>query len=493
MGKLNIKPVSRQTENYEGGRAFKFADPKLKLYSMASTWLVGEPKFYSEDGESNQDKEIIALIKQLSQSNPEFVCKLAVYCREKLYLRSAPVVLLVHAAINSQGIVRRYVPRIITRADQLTDVVSYLKQEIGDIGSQGESYIPMSLKRGLADAFANFDDYQFAKYNNQRRTTWLRDVLRIVHPKPANSAMNKIYKQIAEDTLMPPQTWENVISNEGSNKETWTKVLPKMGYMGVLRNLRNFVQNDVDEKPIIEILTNVNKIRNSKQFPYRFYSAWRVLAGMSDKRVPKLMDACTQALDVSCSNVPTLRGTSFITADVSGSMKSNVSRDSIISYADISTLFLAIANRICEYAITSVFADNHALINLPQSNGTIANMQAVQRVDVGYSTNAYLTVRHLLDTNTKVDRIILFSDMQCYDSYWGVNNIHDSIKEYRRRVNPDTFVYSIDLAGYGTLQIPEGDPKTCLISGWSDKILQYIPRFEESKDNALNEINSITV
>lgn len=50
-------------------------------------------------------------------------------------------------------------------------------------------------------------------------------------------------------------------------------------------------------------------------------------------------------------------------------------------------------------------------------------------------------------------------------------------------------MYSIDLAGYGTLQVPEKDAY-CL-AGFSDKIFDLMKFFEEDKDALVNTIKAI--
>ena len=56
-----------------------------------------------------------------------------------------------------------------------------------------------------------------------------------------------------------------------------------MGYMALLRNLRNFIEKGVKEDSIqyvIDRLTNPEQVERSKQFPFRFYSAAKVLEDM---------------------------------------------------------------------------------------------------------------------------------------------------------------------------------------------------------------------
>ena len=68
----------------------------------------------------------------------------------------------------------------------------------------------------------------------------------------------------------------------------------------------------------------------------------------------------------------------------------------------------------------------------------------LQTADVGYGTNAYLPIQYLIDKKIKVDRIFLFSDMQCYDTYDGGNSLEDQLQLYRQTINPNVYFYVVD-------------------------------------------------
>ena len=83
----------------------------------------------------------------------------------------------------------------------MLEILAYYTQKYGD------KKLPNSLKKGLAKAFAKFNEYQLAKYNKKGKV-WLRDILRIAHPKPANDVQAALWGRVASDTLRPPETWE---------------------------------------------------------------------------------------------------------------------------------------------------------------------------------------------------------------------------------------------------------------------------------------------
>lgn len=200
------------TENKEGGIAFKL-DPLTRLYTRVSSCLVSEPKFYKNiiknekdeviKIENNEDSEILKDIQEVSKKDPEFILKLAKYCRNELYLRSISILLLVEAAniVACKPYVRKYTKHIIKRADELKDALAYQLSRFGEP-------VPNSLKKGLADAFEQFDEYELEKYSGGQGRIKFSNVLRMVHPKPKDDARKALYNY-----LIYPEGHKNAIKN----------------------------------------------------------------------------------------------------------------------------------------------------------------------------------------------------------------------------------------------------------------------------------------
>jgi len=258
----------------------------------------------------------------MEEIDPEFVLKLASYARNEMYVRSIPMVLLVEACKypKMKKYVRQYAPYIIRRVDEITESLAYYIKNNGEIGD-GESsgMLCNALKKGIADSFHRFDEYRFAKYNRKGAVT-LRDALRITHPKPISKEESSLFKRIIEDKLKIPDTWETHISGKGSTKETWEEIIPYMPIMATIRNLRNMAKVKADVSSVIKKLTNPEIIRKSKQFPFRFYSAYKMLQESGLTNVTKLMEALEKSIEISIDNLPEFEGVTFCTADNSGSM-----------------------------------------------------------------------------------------------------------------------------------------------------------------------------
>src|SRR5690606_23450596 len=112
----------------------------------------------------------------------------------------------------------------------------------------GKRPLSAQMKKGLARAFCKFDAYQLAKYDRPGPVR-LRDVLFLVHAKPAAATQADTWKKLAAKALDSPDTWEVALSAGADKRDTFERLLKekKLGYLALLRNLRNMDQAGVDE------------------------------------------------------------------------------------------------------------------------------------------------------------------------------------------------------------------------------------------------------
>ncbi|XP_064629950.1 telomerase protein component 1-like [Lineus longissimus] len=87
--------------------------------------------------------------------------------------------------------------------------------------------------------------------------------------------------------LPTPETWETQVSLKGNKAATWEDLLDKkkLPFMAMLRNLRNMIDAGISKKHhgwVLKKLGDENAVSNSKQFPFRFFSAYEVLRGLEE-------------------------------------------------------------------------------------------------------------------------------------------------------------------------------------------------------------------
>jgi hypothetical protein len=242
------------------------------------------------------------------------------------------------------------------------------------------------------------------------------------------------------------------------------------------------LEKGVDIKPILDILKDEKAVANSKQFPFRFFSAYKELEHITTPASRRASEALQTALELSVKNIPRLDGTTYIATDNSSSMSCSMSAMSSVTMNDVGNLMGAMALHFSDDAIASVFGSQHRVVRLNKRDSILTNAQKLIGTNVGHSTDAYLAFDYLLDNEVRVDRILIFSDMQCYDSFGGGASLAQKFSDYKRRVNKNARLYSFDLAGYGTIQWPEDENNVYLFAGFSDKVFKLIKIAEDGTD-----------
>ncbi|XP_030629420.1 telomerase protein component 1 [Chanos chanos] len=87
--------------------------------------------------------------------------------------------------------------------------------------------------------------------------------------------------------LTQPDTWDRKLTQEGNNAATWEKLLDSnsLPFMAMLRNLRNMITQGISEKHhqrILNKLTSKAAVMQSRQFPFRFLSAYKVIMELGE-------------------------------------------------------------------------------------------------------------------------------------------------------------------------------------------------------------------
>lgn len=469
--------------NKAGGLSFK-TSAEHELYLRCVSNFIEDGYYAKASAQLNEIRTLIA------KTSREFTLKLANYARNEMNLRSISTVLLAEASQEvfpgdkpgcSKAMVVEYAPKVIRRADEITEVLAYA---INVLGKGKKKNLPNSLKKGVAKAFHNFDEYQFAKYNRKGDVT-LKDAVLLTHPKPRNEEEKALFKRILDDKLQTPNTWEVKISTEGSTAENWDAVSSDMGIFALVRNLRNFEQKGAKEalKHAYSVLRDENKVLKSRMLPFRFLAALKEVSDNSTR------DALHDAMQLSLKNLPKLKGDVAIFADVSGSMSTAVSKKSKMSCLEVATLMGAISAHLVEdgnnyYACA--FATNVAPAAISKRDSVMTNQRLIEKADVGgHSTEAWKIFPHL--GNKKFDYILVFSDMQCYNTNGGwFSNTQETLasgfRKYKSQVNPNAVLVSVDLASYGQLQVPKDEKNALLLGGFSDNIFKLINSYVEQED-----------
>lgn len=524
--KFNIsKNGAVQVKNYEGAKASAL-NPGMQLYSAIVTWSLNDSFYEKNDARLERIRSLIV------QNDPLFVARLAVYARHEMYMRSAPLVLIVELAKIHSGdhLIARMTEKVISRADEITELLACYQLLNERKGLKKLNSLSKQLQKGLSAAFNKFDEYQFAKYSKDAEIK-LRDALFIVHPKAKDAVQQLLFNKIANNKLETPYTWETELSALGQNifenelakkaafKSKWEELIDsnKVGYMALLRNLRNMMEAKISYEhlqKVCEILSNAEKVAKAKQFPFRYLAAYREIIqadvkpdapGISGKLkrlflgdqgyAGEVLEALEKAVAQSAASIAGFdQHTKVLLAcDVSGSMQTPVSPKSKIQLFDIGLMLAMLLQSRCKNVRIGMFGDTWKTITVPKNN-ILANVQEFYRREgeVGYATNGFLIIKDLLDRKVGMDKVMLFTDCQLWNSSNGTDHIHSLWIRYKREVSPDAKLYLFDLKGLGTSPVQIIQDDVFLLSGWSDKIFSVLDALENGK-KSLDEINAVTI
>lgn len=432
--RINVAPKPVYT--HEGARA-SVIKPIDELRRTVLACLLWESGFY-ESGEAVVDriKRLVPLCK------PHEVAELAIEAREKQRLRHAPLLLVRELARSpSRFAVAETLCRVIQRADELAEFLALY-------WSEGKRPLAKQVKKGLACAFEKFDAYALAKYNRES-TVKLRDVLFMVHAKPKDEAQAALWKRLVDGTLTAPDTWEVALSGGADKREAFERLLRdgKLGYMALLRNLRNMQQAEVDRELVFVALKQ--GAAKSKALPFRYVAAARA--------VPAWEAQIDEAMQIALSGAEKLGGRTLLLVDVSGSMDSALSAKSDLTRLDAAAALAVLLRGICEDCRIVTFSD--AAVEVPARAG-MALVDAIVKSQPHCGTYLGQVVKALRG-KIPADRMIVITDEQSAD---------DVGKPVGRG-------YIINVA---TAQHGVGYGDWLHINGWSEAVVQYIQAHEAS-------------
>jgi len=435
--KTNTKTVTPPVFTHEGGRAAHItAEQELRRSVMAC--LLWESEFY-ESGVTIAER-IKTLIGKV---NPASVAAIAREARSAMKLRHVPLLIAREMARSPahRSLAAATLYDVIQRADELAEFLAIYWKE-------GKQPLSAQVKRGLAAAFAKFDEYALAKYNRDADVK-LRDVLFLCHAKPSDKAQEKLWQRLISGELKTPDTWEVALSGGADKATTFTRLMAEgqLGALALLRNLRNMVDSGVELDAIRQAL---KAMKTDRVLPFRFISAARY--------APALEPELEAAMIRSVATQDRLPGETVLLVDVSGSMDVPLSSKSELRRADAASGLAILLREVCEHC--QVFTFSSALVQVPARRG-FALRDAITRSQSHASTYLGAALTTLRLHSKAPDRLIVITDEQAQDEVG----------------NPQCQGYLINVA---SAQNGVGYGKWTHIDGWSEAVVGYIQTLEKS-------------
>lgn len=363
------------------------AEKQLNRLVLAS--MLWEKQFYMDGIE-----HATAVADLVTKVSAEKVAALAVKARTAYKLRHTPLA-LVRALAAIGKLKAADLNAVIQRPDEMGEFLSLY-------WVQGKTALSNQVKKGLAQAFGKFNEYQLAKWDKTSAAVRIRDVMFLTHAKPSTPEQEAMFKRVANQELVTPDTWETQLSAGADKCETFTRLMAekKLGAMAFLRNLRNMAQAGVAESTIREYASTVNV---EKVLPFRYIAAAKI--------VPQFEDMLEAMMLRSLSTLDKLPGKTILLVDVSGSMfGTSVSAKSDLDRFDAAAALAMLCSEVCEKV--EIYSFSTQIVRVAPRKGfalrdAIKNSQRAGGTLLGAAVNTVNQVGY--------DRLIVITDEESQD------------------------------------------------------------------------------
>ncbi len=518
--------------NEAGGRAYKL-EPKHALAQVAATGTFGNA-FYST-AETQLD-EVLKLIDEVDDN--QYLAKLALYAREKAFMKDMPAALLVALSVRDTELMHRVFDRVVDNGRVLRTVFQMIrsgqfkrntaKNEAGRGRVGLSSSVQRAFQRWLNTA--SVGKLLSASIGNDPS---LRDILRMARPTPKDNARRAMFGWLTDKSVdkwapateadLPVEVqsliayrnseseeaqaliaggldnvrWD-LLSDAAKGPKVWAALARKMGPQALRMNLNTLLRHDVlATSAMVDYvagrIADEKEIRASKQFPYQYFAAYL----NADDNVPqKIKTALHKAAEIACGNVPELPGPVVIGLDTSGSMSCAVTGNrgrgatSKMRCIDVAALFAAAILRRNPDSVVIPFDTSAYDAKIDPNDSILSIAERLAKYGGGGTDCSLpLVAANQKHAKRKFAGIILVSDNESWvgtgrHGSTGVMTAWEAFVANQRRLREPTALaagstpklINIDLQPYQTVQACER-ADIMNIGGFSDAVFNVISAF----------------
>jgi 60 kDa SS-A/Ro ribonucleoprotein len=502
--------LSATSLNHEGAPAYLLA-PKHALAQYAATGCLSNT-FYAGAGE--QLNTVLALAKELDAT---FIAKTAIYARTQASMKDMPALLLAILSTKNPALLKAAFPRVVDNGRMVRSFVQILRSGVTGRKSLGsapkrlvEQWLNTASEQKLLDAAVGADPS-------------LRDIVRMVHPKPVDSMREALFawaldKEYAVEAL--PKGLQHLIAYRSDrsrgvpavpfqmltalalSREDWAEVALKGGWQMVRVNLNTFARHGVFEiegmaERVAAKLRDRAAIAKARVFPYQLMAAYSA-AGATVPAVVK--EALQEAMETAIETVGALPGRVVVCPDVSGSMGSAVTgyrkgATSAMRCIDVAALVTAAIVRTNRAARVLPFAEQVKEIEINPRDSVMTNAAKLAALGGG-GTSCSAPLQRLVQERASAELVVLVSDNQSWVDARAAGPTETlRLWEAFRVRNPQAKLVCIDLQPNRTTQALER-PDVLNVGGFSDEVFEVVARFADgtlAADHWVGRIESVAI
>ncbi len=499
----------RRVATHEGGAGYEHDDTSA-LFLLAATNMVGEDTFYERA--HARDARFAELVHRVTAADPAFIAGadpdagrvgLAQYLRQSMLMRSAAVVMAAEYVAAGGAGGRSVIGRALQRPDEPAEMVGYWMTTHG-------RRLPMAVKRGVADAARRmYNERAALRYDGLSRQVRMADVIELVHPEPKDRTQSALFRYlldrrhhddaVADAATLPMlaaaaeldgvpagkrravlaqrgpaalaaagYSWERLAGwlPGGMDAEAWEAVIPSMGVMALLRNLRNFDEAGIADAAVESVIAKITdraEVAKARLFPYQVWAAYTHAPSDDWKR------ALAKTLAFTTGNIPALDGT-LVVIDASASMQAPVSGRSTMARVEVAAVMGMATARAARDVDVVIYGRTHAKVRgLAGASVLGAVGKVVGAVgSVGHHTFGHTAIAHHFNP-ARHRRVVLFTDDQQQDSG-------------RVRLDHVPLIYTFNLAGYRPSALPAGGRGRYTLGGFTDATFTAMAVLEAGRD-----------
>jgi 60 kDa SS-A/Ro ribonucleoprotein len=468
---------------------------KGALAQMAVTGVFNDT-FYTDA--STQLSAAKALVGRV---DAEFIAKLAVYAREKAFMKDMPAYLVATLAARDVGLMSKVFGRVIDNGKMLRNFVQIVRS--GQVGRKSLGTRPKKMVSSWLNA-AN--DGQLLAASVGTAPT-LGEVIKLSHPKAVDATREAFYGYVtgkkvemgalpqvvreleayrAGETSVVPKVPFELLTSLPLSKADWVAIARNASWQQTRMNLNTFLRQGVFEsREMVELvaarLRNRELIAKAKVFPYQLLAAYLNI----DAAVPKqVANALQDAMEVAIENVPDFGVETAVLADVSGSMKDPVTgkrkgATSKVRCVDVAGLFAAAVLRRNEEATVVPFDTKVHEARLNSRDSVVTNAAKLAAFGGG-GTDCGCALAALNASGSRAKLVVYVSDNESWVDRRSWQNSHGTTVseqwlKYKRRV-PGAKLVCIDITPNATTQVRDGRD-VLNVGGFSDQVFSVINQF----------------